>query len=562
MTRRRRGLAGYLTGAAVPAIVLVLVPSYGCGDGSNNPFDAASGDTSSGGGGETTPPGADSSPGTTGDATSSGAADDTGDAPKLDVEFRGDFPTGVTRCTEPIPADVDGRVMSCNDHAPPDSFDPEVQWSWDGGESYHTPLVINLTDDDGNGQIDVCDVPDVILSVGIAAATIHVLDGATGSEHFTIGGLEPVTTPAVGDIDGDGLPEIVAAAGIPFAASLVAFEHDGTPKWTSNQPFSAMSGSAIGIANLDNEGTAEVYVAGVVVRGDTGQGIFAAPAQAGLLAGAITAPVAADLDGDGDLEFIRGQDAYHHDGSVYYADPSIYPGFPQIADLDDDPEPEVLIISTQGITVLEHDGAPKYENVRPSGDPAGFSWFRPATVHDFDGDGDAEYAVSSASHYAAYHHDYSVMWIADVQDPSGVAAGTAFDFLGDGSADAMFADEYHLFAFDVTGAPIMEVDRSSGTLIEYPVVADVDNDGAAEVLVVSNKNFEGRQLTPTLQVIKDSQDRWIQARRIWNQHTYHVTNVNEDGTIPDIEPPSWQLLNTYRTNAQIEGGAVCVPPAG
>ena len=80
--------------------------------------------------------------------------------------------------------------------------------------------------------------------------------------------------------------------------------------------------------------------------------------------------------------------------------------------------------------------------------------------------------------------------------------------------------------------------------------------------VVSNTNFDGEQLTPTLQVIRDADDRWIQARRIWNQHTYHVTNVNEDGTIPDVEPASWQLLNTYRTNAQIEGGVVCVPPAG
>jgi hypothetical protein len=38
-----------------------------------------------------------------------------------------------------------------------------------------------------------------------------------------------------------------------------------------------------------------------------------------------------------------------------------------------------------------------------------------------------------------------------------------------------------------------------------------------------------------------------------------VTNVREDGTIPQFEPPSWEHLNTYRTNAQIEGGSVCDP---
>ena len=58
----------------------------------------------------------------------------------------------------------------------------------------------------------------------------------------------------------------------------------------------------------------------------------------------------------------------------------------------------------------------------------------------------------------------------------------------------------------------------------------------------------------------EEEDRWIQARRIWNQHTYHVTNVREDGTIPAVEPRSWSLLNTYRTNAQIENGSVCQPP--
>ena len=64
---------------------------------------------------------------------------------------------------------------------------------------------------------------------------------------------------------------------------------------------------------------------------------------------------------------------------------------------------------------------------------------------------------------------------------------------------------------------------------------------------------------PTVQVIRDAEDRWVPTRRIWNQHTYHVTNVREDGTIPQFEQPHWTLLNTFRTNAQIEGGTVCQP---
>ena len=530
-----------------------------CGGESAHPFDSATEGASEG---ELPTPEPEPEPTTTSVGSTTDAPETSG--PKLDVGPTDLPPNNDYECTDIVPADVDpDDLPPCTDQSPPDSFDAEVQWSWNGTETYHIPLVINLTDDNGNGELDVCDTPDVVLLSGVATGTMYILDGETGAEHFRIDqALNPFTTPAVGDIDDDGLPEIVAAVGLVFSANLIAFEHDGTHKWTSTTPFPTSNGRAVGIANLDNEGPAEIYVGNQVVRGDTGELVFQMPPQAGLLVDAITAPVAADLDDDGDLEVIRGQDAYHHDGAEYYLDTEIAGGFPQIANLDDDDDPEILLISQQGITVLEHDGSPKYSNLRPSGDPAGFSWYRPATVHDFDGDSDAEFAVSSANHYAAYHDGDEVMWIADVQDPSGIAAGTAFDFLGDGTAEAMFADEYNLFAFDTDGSPLMQVDRSSGTLIEYPVVADVDNDGAAEILVVSNVNFEGEQLTPTLQVIRDSGDRWIQARRIWNQHTYHVTNVNEDGTIPTTEPPSWKLLNTYRTNAQIEGGTVCDPPAG
>ena len=65
---------------------------------------------------------------------------------------------------------------------------------------------------------------------------------------------------------------------------------------------------------------------------------------------------------------------------------------------------------------------------------------------------------------------------------------------------------------------------------------------------------------PTVQVYEDAQKRWIPTRRIWNQHAYHVTNVREDGTIPRVPAKHWQLLNTFRTNAQMEGQQSCIPP--
>jgi hypothetical protein len=53
-----------------------------------------------------------------------------------------------------------------------------------------TPLVANLTDDNGDGAIDLCDIPDVVAvatnGVSDPGRHIYVLDGATGTLHFQI----------------------------------------------------------------------------------------------------------------------------------------------------------------------------------------------------------------------------------------------------------------------------------------------------------------------------------------------------------------------------------------
>lgn len=455
--------------------------------------------------------------------------------------------------------DLDG-VGECSEEAPPDSFEPEIQWSWSGqGEevnSWVTPLVANLTDDDGSGTIDLCDTPDVLVVATygtgyLAPGHIYLLDGETGAVQLRFEeAVESTVTPAIGDIDGDGLPEIVTVQS--SSGALIAFEHDGTVKWAATAAWPARYSGALALADADNDGDVEI-LAGNMLSDHMGNLLWTAPAAAGEW----SASAFADLDGDGDLEIVLGSAAYHHDGTVLFQT-AVGPGYPQIANLDSDPEPEVLVTNQSGITVLEHDGTVKFQDRRPTGDPAGYTtWIRPATIHDFDGDGAPEFAVSSASNYTVYRADGSIHWSSTVSDASGIAAGTAFDFLGDGSAEAMYADESRMFIFGDSGEVLLEIPRTSGTLSEYPVVADIDNDGSAEIVVVSNDY--GAVASPTVQVIRDVEDRWIQARRIWNQHTYHVTNVREDATIPQFEQPSWEGLNTFRTNAQIENGGVCDP---
>ena len=494
------------------------------------------------------------------DGGSTGFKFDLGD--DTEVGQTSDSGPGVPSCK--VGEDMDA-TQPCADKAQPDSFDPEVQWSWmgDAGESqaFSIPLVANLNDDNGDGAIDLCDTPDIVIQVfaiyGQWAGSLHVLDGATGTPHWKAPvQVDTTITPALGDLDADGIPEVVA---MTPTGNLVCFEHDGTLKWTAASAVPNFGFGAIGMADLDNDGDVEIYM-GNQIYDHNGALVVTLGDEAGL-SGFGSATATADLDGDGDLEIVLGRSAFHHDGGQLFINAGVDFGYPQVADLDGDGMPEILIETSNGITMLEHDGTIKYQDLRPTGAPPSPSnWYRPSTVHDFDGDNKAEFALSSYDKYAVYEGDGTIVWSTTVLDATGIAGSTAFDFLGDGIAEAMYADETSLYAYDgKTGAVLLQVPRSSGTIIEYPVVADVDNDGSAEVLVVSNESYVAMQTAPALQVIRDKGDRWIPARRIWNQHTYHVTNVREDGTIPQFEKPHWKGLNTYRTQAQVGVGGICKP---
>ena len=53
----------------------------------------------------------------------------------------------------------------------------------------------------------------------------------------------------------------------------------------------------------------------------------------------------------------------------------------------------------------------------------------------------------------------------------------------------------------------------------------------------------------------DASDQWVPTRRVWTQHTYHVTNATSDGNVPLLETDNWTMtgLNNYRQNVQGTG---------
>jgi hypothetical protein len=460
-------------------------------------------------------------------------------------------------------AQVSARVLDCEDggtpnepcdvQAPPGSFDPIVKWSWNGSVSMVTPLVANLTDDNDDGRVDLEDTPDVLVIDATFPNTLVLLDGKTGDEHFRFVDVFGRTTPALGDIDGDQRTDIVMA--LYEGEELGVYRADLSEIWRRPLLHEDFIGQALplALADLDADGSPEI-IAATSVFSATGDLLWSVPFGR---VRQYRAPTAADLDGDGFLEVIWGEIAFRHDGELYYdndevragaAAPMIGAAWVAIADLDRDGVPEICVSTDSTLFVLDHAGT----TLRSI--PVASEMAYPPAIADLDGDGVPEIVIGNGTRLSAYEADLSLDWSMPVNDTSGVAAATAFDFLGDGSAEAMYGDETTSWAFDgIDGQVVFMEPRSSSTLIEYPTVADVDNDGSADILITS-------QNAPGLRVLSDRMNRWAPARRIMNQETYHVTNVNEDGTIPQHEAPHWKLNNTFRAQAQVNGdGGVCVP---
>jgi len=222
---------------------------------------------------------------------------------------------------------------------------PIEQWRWDGDvvAPLHrlacvTPLVVQLTDDDGDGDIDGRDVPDVVFAHGGSSARISALDGVTGVTHFTTG--DPVLNGeyfAAGDIDGDGLVELIGLH--EDRSHIVAFEHEGTLAWVSDPVATPLRG-AIGIADLDQDGTPEIYLGATVFAAD-GALLWEGAAGTGNLGG-IQISNAVDVDpARPGLEILAGRTLYDANGAIVWT-LAVGDGWTAVADLDGDGDPEII----------------------------------------------------------------------------------------------------------------------------------------------------------------------------------------------------------------------------
>ncbi|MGE3636473.1 MAG: FG-GAP repeat domain-containing protein, partial [Sandaracinaceae bacterium] len=404
---------------------------------------------------------------------------------------------------------------------------------------------------------------------------LRIVRGDTGAEVRSV--TAPVVCPehgiALGDLNADGVPEIVTMLTPCSGGVIAAFEPDGSVFWLSHDmtgaPFAGnFQFGAPTIADLEGDGMAEVIIGGAVIEADGTLRFDAQPGAASNCCATVArSPLsgAYDIDGDGDLEVIAGNAVYQHDGTPVWSNPALVDGYIAVADFFADGVLDIAVVhqgsvgSDEGYVSIRRatDGMVLFgPEAMPGGGRGG-----PPTVADFDGDDLPEIGVAGGSAYAVFDPDgpTPVLWSQTTQDTSSNITGSSvFDFDGDGRAEVVYNDECYMRVYNgADGSIYAQVAQHSHTLVEYPLIVDVDADGNAEIVFAGNSEVNRCDAIPSydglrsgIRVFRDGADNWVGTRTVWNQHTYHITNVRQDLSIPAGEQPNFQRFNNFRQNSQ------------
>ncbi len=516
--------------------------------------------------------------------------------------------------TEPDPENLT-CVATCELVPQFPTFQATLKYSWGNQvtspfstDVMMTPVVISLDDDDCDGKVTARDIPEIVFSTFTSGAyggagvlhAISVLNGVV-TDKWTATEVHPTKQLAAGNVDGVAGNEIV---GCTQAGAVRAWNGaDGTVLWTS----AAMSCFMPSIADLDQDGAPEVVVEGGILNGATGA------LKASYSEALDSSFVVSDVDGDGFLDIVTGSRIYHADGakvadtgvanvSSFYATQDWKSPWPAVGDFDLDGDPEIVVVdnvnhqlrvwrydATSGTKTMMLRGPVDLNATIPPSACAVGTWGNthgggPPTIADFTGDGVPDVATAGGVGYVVFDGaqllDPMVLdadtpaWIKPTVDCSSASTGsTVFDFNGDGVSEVVYGDQQEVRIYDgPTGNILFEACNTTATLIENPVVADVDNDGQADIVAVANAYASGSAGTQCndgvangqsgIRIYGSADDTWVRTRRIWNQHAYHVTNVSEDGAIPAVELENWTQpgLNDFRQNKQ-PGSEFAAPDA-
>jgi len=308
--------------------------------------------------------------------------------------------------------------------------------------------------------------------------------------EFTAGNII-FSSPALGDIDGDGKLEVVVGS---LDSKLYALNgEDGSKLWEFTAGDGIYSSPALG--DIDGDGKLEVVVGSwdnklYALNGEDGSKLWEFTTGEEIY----SSPALGDIDGDGKLEVVVGSldDKLYalngEDGSKLW---EFTTGFdvnssPALGDIDGDDKLEVVVGSLDGnvYALNGEDGSKLWEFT------TGDSIFSSPALGDIDGDDKLEVVVGSLDSklYGLNGEDGSKLWEFTTGDEvnSSPALG---DIDGDDKLEVVVGSwDSKLYGLNgEDGSKLWEF-TTGDSIFSSPALGDIDGDGKLEIVVGSRDN--------------------------------------------------------------------------
>lgn len=463
---------------------------------------------------------------------------------------------------------------------------PEVRFSWNYAEDIE-PQFKQVMAAPTVGDIDGDGVPEIAFvsykdTAYTSKGVLRVIDGSSGKKKFSVSTdtLAPFasTSPLLVDLDNDGQAEIIYVH--YQGKKVVALNSNGFVRWQLDLDFSGVQLTAMlgcyesfNAADLDQDGRTDIVAGSWIIGEAADKQPFVRKRLAEVSSNCMPFPANLHLHqkemqilGISGVMDKNGQFLWKYARNGYPSTADILPGVPgsEVIVTGND---YITIYSAQGDKLAENKLSEHAELLCPSKVTVGGGQ---ATIGDFDGDSSSmEIAVATGKSLTIFNNKGQKIAGSTTQDCSSLSTGlTSFDFNGDGKPEIIYADEQYVRIYEMDGSSNLKVIWStinpSGTLREYPVVADVNGDGYAELVVVANNMWvdigsiyqtaEQKELARSitgLRVFSPKEAKaWMPTRAVWNQHAYMASNISDDLKATSSTLHNGQLAALFKRNIQ------------
>ena len=405
-----------------------------------------------------------------------------------------------------------------------------------------------------------------------------------------------VFTPAIADIDGDGIGEIFCDVYFDSPGEMGVMSVNGltgTVNWIfdATGTFYSNAGHEVLLADFDGDGQVEVI--SQQNRSSSNYEIYVLDAATGAVELVIdtgskrtyASMDCEDIDGDGRYELIASVTAgssgdvdlvcWDDIGTELWR---VQGGPPAIADVDLDGEPEIVAgyVATSfnyTLKIYSGDGTLESDVITIPAVSTVFSHYECPVISDFDlstPEPEIAFAVnhtpsSSQCIITVIHIDGTIFWQTDPFSSGEIISMSGADLSCDGVCDLCsynMAGEFIVFDGS-SGYFWATFDDFDGDYMPDPnrfvAIADLDNDCHAEFAV---STYRGGYTSPNRGIyIYGNDDDWNPVRRLWNTGSYYYTNVDDRlRMLADTSSQRhWEEDNLWRAQRPIPCGLEVIP---